>query len=123
MLIIATPNPDSLQFRIFGPYWFHLDAPRHLELIPSALLDHEMDRLGLERLPVTYVDKGSLALNSPGWETSMISLLAQSPLGAHAQKIGHWIGRVTGFLEQRDGLGSAYTMVFRKGDDRATEGS
>jgi glycosyltransferase involved in cell wall biosynthesis len=121
VLLLATPNPDSLQFRIFGSYWFHLDAPRHLELIPSTLLSHQMDRLGFDRLLLTYVDKGSLSQNSPGWETSMISLLSQSPLGAHAQKIGHLIGRVTSVLEQRDGLGSVYTMVFRKGDHRATQ--
>jgi glycosyltransferase involved in cell wall biosynthesis/SAM-dependent methyltransferase len=122
VLIISTPNPDSLQFRIFGPYWFHLDAPRHLELIPSALLGHEMDRLGFERLLLTHVDKGSLALNSPGWGTSMISLFSRSPLGAQAEKIGNQIGRMISRVERRDRLGSAYTMVFRKVHQQATEG-
>jgi SAM-dependent methyltransferase len=119
ILIMATPNPDSLQFRIFGPYWFHLDAPRHLELIPSKLLSQQMDRLGFDRLLLTYVDQGSLALNSPGWGTSMISLLSRSPLRAQAQRIGHRIARLISGVERRDGLGSAYTMVFRKADHRA----
>lgn len=28
-LVIAVPNSDSLQARLFGGDWFHLDAPRH----------------------------------------------------------------------------------------------
>lgn len=28
-LLVATPNFDSLQARIAGPEWFHLDLPRH----------------------------------------------------------------------------------------------
>jgi 2-polyprenyl-3-methyl-5-hydroxy-6-metoxy-1,4-benzoquinol methylase len=30
VLVIATPNPDSIQFGIFRQYWVHLDAPRHV---------------------------------------------------------------------------------------------
>src|SRR5688500_5612677 len=38
VLVIATPNPQALQFRVFGTYWTHLDAPRHLWLIPQDVL-------------------------------------------------------------------------------------
>ena len=31
-LIITTPNAESLLYRIFGKYWFQLDAPRHLQI-------------------------------------------------------------------------------------------
>jgi 2-polyprenyl-3-methyl-5-hydroxy-6-metoxy-1,4-benzoquinol methylase len=31
-LVMATPNTDSLGYRIFGEYWLHLDSPRHLHL-------------------------------------------------------------------------------------------
>ncbi len=30
VLVIAVPNFGSVQSRIFGPNWFHLDLPRHL---------------------------------------------------------------------------------------------
>jgi len=30
LLIVSVPNVDSLEFRLFGPWWFHLDPPRHL---------------------------------------------------------------------------------------------
>ena len=32
LLAISTPNPDSLQARLLGARWAHLDAPRHLQL-------------------------------------------------------------------------------------------
>jgi 2-polyprenyl-3-methyl-5-hydroxy-6-metoxy-1,4-benzoquinol methylase len=35
-LIIATPNADSLLRRLFGKYWFQLDAPRHLQVYTIA---------------------------------------------------------------------------------------
>jgi len=31
-LIVATPNAESLLLRLFGAYWFQLDAPRHLQI-------------------------------------------------------------------------------------------
>ena len=30
LLVISVPNVDSLEFRLFGRWWFHLDPPRHL---------------------------------------------------------------------------------------------
>ena len=47
-LVITTPNPDSVQFSVFGRYWTHLDAPRHVQLIPSKLLVDHAHSLGLE---------------------------------------------------------------------------
>ena len=29
VLLVAVPNLDSLQARLAGPKWFHLDLPRH----------------------------------------------------------------------------------------------
>ena len=114
ILIIATPNPDSLQFRIFGRAWFHLDAPRHLELIPSALLSTEMKSLGFETVLKTSIDKGSISLNSPGWETSSTHLFSRQLLRRLARIGGLYISRYTRFLDRNSGLASAYTIVFRK---------
>ena len=37
-LIVLTPNVASLQHKIFGASWFHLDPPRHLYLFTRATL-------------------------------------------------------------------------------------
>jgi SAM-dependent methyltransferase len=115
ILIISAPNPDSLQFRIFGRFWFHLDAPRHLELIPAALLGTEMNSLGFETLLRTSTDKGSIGLNSPGWEASLIHLFSKQSSQERAQRAGKRICRFIRRLEERNGLGSAYTLVLSKG--------
>lgn len=47
MLVIATPNPASIAARLFGPRWYHLDAPRHLALIPPRSLVGRLDEMGM----------------------------------------------------------------------------
>ena len=38
IILIATPNPSSFAFRLLGRFWPHIDAPRHINLIPESLL-------------------------------------------------------------------------------------
>ena len=43
-LVVAMPNPASLQARLFGDRWFALDLPRHLVHVPAgALLERLRD--------------------------------------------------------------------------------
>jgi len=35
ILVLALPNPEAFQFHLFGKFWPHLDAPRHIMLIPN----------------------------------------------------------------------------------------
>jgi len=37
-LIIAVPNYNSLVYKIFGKYWYQLDAPRHLFIYSNKIL-------------------------------------------------------------------------------------
>ena len=39
LLLVAVPNTASLQARVFGDRWFHLDLPRHLVHLPAPALD------------------------------------------------------------------------------------
>jgi hypothetical protein len=73
-----------------------------------------MKSLGFDTLLKTSTDKGSIGLNAPSWETSSVHLFSRQLLRGLAQKVGHRIGRYIRFLEETSGLGSAYTMVFRK---------
>jgi 2-polyprenyl-3-methyl-5-hydroxy-6-metoxy-1,4-benzoquinol methylase len=38
VLIVVTPNAESQEHSIFGPSWFSLDPPRHLQLFTSRAL-------------------------------------------------------------------------------------
>ena len=112
--VIAAPNPNAFQFRILGRLWTHVDAPRHLELIPRSLLRHEMESLGLKTVLSTTTDEGSLGWNRFGWEFSFANLSTQPIMKHYMRKMGSLISGVLGPIERREGLGSAYTLIFQK---------
>jgi SAM-dependent methyltransferase len=47
VLVIAVPNPDSLQAHVFGADWLALDLPRHLVHLPRDVLLGRLTELGL----------------------------------------------------------------------------
>lgn len=49
-LIISYPNINSLQAKIFGRYWFHLDPPRHLHFVPPDYLVKLLEEKGFKLL-------------------------------------------------------------------------
>ena len=46
VLVLSVPNFDSLQRRLFGRAWFHLDVPRHLLHIESSWLLSTLEQQG-----------------------------------------------------------------------------
>lgn len=48
ILVINTPNTDSIGFKYGGGIWFHLDAPRHLILYNRKTLEYLLDRTGFK---------------------------------------------------------------------------
>jgi len=51
-LMVAVPNIDSMQARLFGGAWFHLDPPRHLHHFGRASLERALSDAGfrIERM-------------------------------------------------------------------------
>lgn len=113
-VIIAAPNPTSLQFKIFKKLWAHLDAPRHLFLIPQDLLSNCMADLAFTTVLNTTHDAGSSRFNNFGWQKSMSNQM-KTKLGKIVTSV---IGRITSIsakpIENKEGKGSCYTMVFQK---------
>ncbi|HVL30831.1 MAG TPA: class I SAM-dependent methyltransferase [Solirubrobacteraceae bacterium] len=114
VLALATPNPDAVQFRIFGARWVHLDAPRHLTLIPFAALRDEAQRLGLRLVAATASDDVGRQLNRLGWERSWLRPPALRPQVRFAHTVGAALTRMLGAWESRGLRGAAYTAVFVK---------
>ena len=112
--VIAAPNPEALQLRLFGRRWTHLDAPRHLFLIPIATLAEAATARGLEVAEVTTTDAGSLGWNRFGWRET----LAHSVRGRYTAHALRLVGTVPAVLaapiERRDRLGATYTMALRR---------
>ncbi len=114
IVVLATPNPSSFQFNIMGCRWPHVDAPRHLMLIPMRLLAKKLEALGMKAELITTTDQGSIGWNSFGWEFFFANLSSQLYFKKILRRIGRLISLLFGPIEKIEGKGSAYTMVFRK---------
>lgn len=114
ILAIATPNPEAFQFQIMGARWPHLDAPRHVALIPAPLLSRVAGELGLKLVHLTANDEEARRWNRFGWQRLLMNRMPG--------RIGAAIGYVGGTLlslpmawRDRAGFnGTAYTAAFRK---------
>jgi 2-polyprenyl-3-methyl-5-hydroxy-6-metoxy-1,4-benzoquinol methylase/DNA-directed RNA polymerase subunit RPC12/RpoP len=114
VLVLALPNPYAYQFRLLGRRWAHVDAPRHVHLIPADVLRARAEAAGLTQILCTTTDHGSLGWNAFGW----IYSLPHFASGAFFKRVLRFAGRKAATLarvvESREGTGSAYTAVFRK---------
>jgi protein-L-isoaspartate O-methyltransferase len=115
ILVIAAPNPASFQFRFLRRYWAHVDAPRHVHLIPTRVLDEFMRRIGFETISTATNDEGCLGWNLFGWTYSLTNWTDSPFLKRRLHFVGTMIARALAPVERKNGLGSTYTMIFRKG--------
>jgi protein-L-isoaspartate O-methyltransferase len=115
ILVIAAPNPASIQFRLLRRYWTHVDAPRHLYLVPAESIIERGRELGLEPELVTTTDEGGIGWNKFGWEQSLFNLTQSKGPRQILRKVGTGLTALAGRFERRDLSGSAYTIVLRKG--------
>jgi SAM-dependent methyltransferase len=114
VLAIGVPNPRSLQFRVLGRRWAHLDAPRHLCLISPDALVRRGEELGMRRVAMTTTDPEGLEFNLLGW----INALRRRPaIGATPWPVGYAalaLRRVLSPLEHTGHRGSTATLLMRK---------
>lgn len=115
ILVIAAPNPAAFQFKMLGRFWTHVDAPRHLYLIPLQLLTRRATELGLKTVWTTTDDSGGRGWNTFGWQESLYNLAPKIRGRRFVRKIGSAIVSLLGPIERRELKGSAYTIVFQKG--------
>lgn len=72
LLVVAVPNLDSLQARLFGGDWFHLDVPRHYVHFGTRSLRRTLERAGFRPLTVSHF---SLEQNPYGALQSLYNVL------------------------------------------------
>jgi 2-polyprenyl-3-methyl-5-hydroxy-6-metoxy-1,4-benzoquinol methylase len=114
VLVIAMPNPDAFQLRVLGARWAHIDAPRHLFLIPSRTLLAEAARHGLECVTLTARDRGGLYWNRFGWQYLLMRPGATKAQATAATAFGLGAFLVMSPIELSDLRGATYTAVLRK---------
>lgn len=111
VLAIAVPNPDSMQFRLLGARWPHVDAPRHLFLFPFDALEAQAEKLGLELASVTTSDPFGLYWNAFGWGRAIRGVVRREWL---SQQLGAVLARALARWERNRMRGATYTAVFIK---------
>ncbi len=114
ILVIAAPNPSALQFKVTGGRWPHVDAPRHVALIPPTLLAQRAEALGLTQTWLTTCDAGSLGWNVFGWERFFMNMWKARFVTFGLRIVGKLFGTLMSPFERTEGIGSAYTIVFTR---------
>jgi len=89
MLVIAVPNYSSLQKRLFGPYWFHLDLPRHLVHMESEWLQARLEDQGFEVVAQSHFD---LLQNTYGFIQSAMNVCFPARPNAYYAALKHGKG-------------------------------
>jgi len=114
VLVLATPNPGAFGLRVLGGRWPHVDAPRHLFLLPHDTLIERARGLGLDPVQLTTTDTGGLHWNAFAWHYA----LRRPGIGRHADEAARLAGRAIAAalapVERRGLRGAAYTVVLRK---------
>jgi len=114
VLAIAMPNPASLQFRVLGARWAHVDAPRHLFLIPFEALRARADALGLRLAEVVTSDPAGRYWNVFGWEYAIRGRPARRGSNRVTRLLAGTLALCVAPLERRGMNGTTYTAVFVK---------
>lgn len=110
VLVVATPNPQSLSFRVCGKWWTHVEAPRHLFLLPLSAIAERAGAAGLVKVRVVTADPTGLVCNGVAW-TPWCHRIFGDLLG---RIIRYVLVRAIRPVERRGLNGSTYTAVFRR---------
>jgi SAM-dependent methyltransferase len=70
LLVVAVPNFASLQARVAGPEWFHLDVPRHYVHFGLPVLTRTLEGQGFR---VDSVSHFGFEQNPYGWMQSLLN--------------------------------------------------
>jgi hypothetical protein len=114
VLALAVPNPQSLQFRLLRGRWAHVDAPRHLFLLPLRAVSGAVAEHGLELASATTADAAGRHWNRFGWEYALRRFPARRPSSRVSRTLAGVIDQSLSPVERRGLTGTTYSAVFIK---------
>jgi 2-polyprenyl-3-methyl-5-hydroxy-6-metoxy-1,4-benzoquinol methylase len=100
-LLVAFPNGDSWDLRLFGARWFHLDPPRHLHYFTPASMTRLLEKAGFA---VERVSHSSFEYNLFGFAQSALNLFTRRP--------NYFYRRAKGTLPEGSALDALATAAF-----------
>jgi SAM-dependent methyltransferase len=114
VLILDTPNPAAFQFKVLGHRWAHLDAPRHVILIPEKVMTEHVGKHGLAPEVLTASNVSANGFNGFGWGFTFSNFVGDNPLGRFVNFAGRALAKVLIPIERTGWRGSTYTAIYRK---------
>jgi 2-polyprenyl-3-methyl-5-hydroxy-6-metoxy-1,4-benzoquinol methylase len=114
VVVLATPNPEALQFRALRARWVHLDAPRHLQLVPAAVLRARAAAAGLAPVHVSTDENLELGWNAWGWSASAAALTDRPRVSAVLERAAAAAAAPLSLAERRPLRGSTLLAVLRR---------
>jgi 2-polyprenyl-3-methyl-5-hydroxy-6-metoxy-1,4-benzoquinol methylase len=111
VLLIAIPNIESHEFRLFKGRWRHLDAPRHIYFYPKESLVELCRASGLAKLEVTTNDALSRALSEETWHLWALAKIPVKYVRGAVRRLGLAYSR---YKEKKEDSGSGITAVFQR---------
>jgi SAM-dependent methyltransferase len=76
VLVIAAPNSESVQARLFKERWLALDLPRHLVHLPASALTQRLGELGFTVSRTSHLRGGQVVF---GWLHGLVGSLPTHP--------------------------------------------
>ena len=114
-IVQAKPYPSLVSLITIGSHaGTHVDAPRHLYLIPLDLLIRYLKPLGLEPVMVTFDNKGSRSWNRFGWQRYMMNFFSDKWMQKIAFVAGCLLSIPMSLWDTRGFNSSSYTVIFQK---------
>ena len=86
VVLMAVPDAGSMQARVFGARWVHLDVPRHLFHFTESALTELLRTVGLTAVGTW---KHEVELDLFGWTQSALNLVLPEPNVLFAVLTGH----------------------------------
>jgi 2-polyprenyl-3-methyl-5-hydroxy-6-metoxy-1,4-benzoquinol methylase len=87
-LIIATPNTENWQHKLYGKYWFQLDPPRHLHLFNIGNMEKVVKRNNFSVL------KSFSSIRMDAWSTTVTKAIKRNGrfvIGTDKKKMSDYI--------------------------------
>jgi SAM-dependent methyltransferase len=114
LLVLNVPNFNSLQARMFGNRWYHLDVPRHLYHYTPKSLTSIVEGVGFKTLDIHFFS------SEHNWSGILGSLMRLNPPDENAlhkafrKMAGVPVARALAFVEAAIGRGGTFELYARK---------
>ncbi len=112
LIVLATPTPEALQFKVLGRYWAYLDAPRHIYLLSRKFLTRVMSESSLYEVSTSSDDEENYGATRVGWSASFKQMADGRPLKMFAARVAGKILGWLGVFYERGELSAYYTAIY-----------